>query len=114
MFTTTKGQTMERHDFTKPGMSEQTRRAIEYLTDTQAFTSRVSRSNARINRCRDTRGMGGPVWSKSHPIVSTSKKALEYYREDSSSFGFIFYDHACPSEVNDARMTLGKLGVRWL
>jgi hypothetical protein len=51
------------------------------------------------------------VWPKNHPIQSTTKKALEAYNAPAPNFHVRFFKGADPDRVNEAMMTLAKLGV---
>ncbi len=86
-------------------MSDATRNELSRLTSDSVFQYRVSRANIRLVR------RNGNAYQKTHPVRSTSKKTLAYYRGDAPNFRMVFYEDADPERVNDTMVTLQALGV---
>lgn len=93
----------ERHDWTKPGMSETTRREIERLTSEHEFHARVTKANARITRTR------GKHFAKNHLARSTAKRDIAYYAGDAPNFRVTLNGG---NGTTEAAVLLLRLGVR--
>jgi len=89
------------HDFTKPGMSEATAKAIRALTLEREFRSRVAHNSRKVLRHLECGGL-----AKGNPCRSTTNKALAYYDGDAGSARFVLKPGA-----NDAAMVLQRLGA---